>query len=104
MKKPDSLNKFPAWLNILVLVITATGILLALPNMYGSSPAVQLAEKNGIPVNYEKLAEFVRVVENTGVVAEAAYLKDGRAVLRFSANDQGAALDVLRDNFKNEYG
>ncbi len=104
MKKPDSLNKFPAWLNILVLVISLTGILLALPNMYGSSPAVQLAEKNGIPISEERLAEFVRIVENTGVVAEASYLKDGRAVLRFSANDQGTALDVLRDNFANEYG
>ncbi len=104
MKKPDSLNKYPAWLNTLVLVILATGILLALPNIYGTSPAVQLAEKTGIPVSEEKLAEFVRIVENTGVVTEASYLKEGRAVLRFSANDQGTALDVLRDNFTDEYG
>lgn len=104
MKKPDFLNKFPAWLNILVLVIAVTGILLALPNIYGSSPAVQLAEKNGIPVSEEKLAEFVRVVEDSGVVAEASYIKAGRAVLRFSANDQGTALDALRENFTKEYG
>ena len=37
------MNKFPAWLNTLVLVILMTGILLALPNIYGSSPALQVA-------------------------------------------------------------
>ena len=98
------MNKYPSWLNILVLVVMMTGIFLALPNIYGTSPAVQLADKNGEPVSEQTLAEFVRVVENTGVQTEASYLRDGRAVLRFSnANDQGAASDLLRDNYARLY-
>ena len=98
------MNKYPTWLNILVLVVAMTGIFLALPNIYGSSPAVQLADKNGEPVSEQRLSEFVRVVENTGVQTEASYLTDGRAVLRFSnANDQGAASDLLRDNYGRLY-
>ena len=98
------MNKYPSWLNILVLVVMMTGIFLALPNIYGTSPAVQLADKNGEPVSEQTLGEFVRVVENTGVQTEASYLRDGRAVLRFSnANDQGAASDLLRDNYARLY-
>ncbi len=98
------MNKYPYWLNILVLVIAVTGIFLALPNIYGSSPAVQLADKNGVPVSEQTLSEFVRVVENTGVQTEGAYLHDGRAVLRFSnANDQGAAGNVLRGSYARLY-
>ncbi len=37
------MNKYPAWLNVLVLVVVLTGLLLALPNIYGSVPALQLA-------------------------------------------------------------
>ena len=99
------MNKYPTWLNILVLVILMTGILLALPNIYGTSPAVQLAEKTGIPISEDRLAEFVGVVESKGVVVEASYLKSGRAVIRFtSVNDQAAARAVLRENYALNYG
>jgi preprotein translocase subunit SecD len=99
------MNKYPAWLNALVLIILIAGILLALPNIYGSSPAVQLAEKNGNDVTQENLDEFVRVVENQGVEPEAAYLKDGRAVIRFTNGaQQSTASSALRDNYVRDYG
>jgi preprotein translocase subunit SecD len=85
-----------------------TGILLALPNIYGTSPAVQLAEKTGISISEDRLAEFVRTAETAGAVAEASYLKGGRAVIRFSSvNDQAAANAVLGEKFggvDGEYG
>ncbi len=99
------MNKYPSWLNTLVVVIVVVGAMLALPNMYGTSPAVQLADKNGVSITEDRLDEFVRVIENIGVQTEASYLKDGRAVIRFSsANDQGAASDVLRENYSREFG
>ena len=98
------MNKYPSWLNTLVLVILMSGIFLALPNIYGSSPAVQLADKTGVPVREETLSEFVRVVENAGTATEASFMTDGRAVLRFaSANDQGAATELLRGNYGRLY-
>ena len=98
------MNKYPSWLNTLVLVILMSGIFLALPNIYGSSPAVQLADKTGVPVSEETLSEFVRVVENAGTATEASFMTDGRAVLRFaSANDQGAATELLRENYGRLY-
>ena len=51
------MNKYPAWLNVLVLVILLTGILLALPNLYGSVPAIQLADRLGEPVTETQIIE-----------------------------------------------
>ena len=94
------MNKFPAWLNWLVLVILLTGILVALPNVYGSAPAVQLANKNASPVTQNQLEEFVRVIGQVDVTPEAYFLSDDRAVIRFDdANDQAVARDQLRDAY-----
>ena len=94
------MNKYPTWLNVLVLVVVAVGCLLALPNLYGSAPAVQIASSDGIAFEQESLDKFVRVVENTGVIPEAAYLVGGQVVLRFdSVDDQEKAGTKLRDRF-----
>ena len=96
------MNKYPTWLNVLVLVIFLTGILLALPNIYGSVPAVQLADTEGDDFSEARLEEFVLFLSDSDLVPEAAYLDDGRAVLRFdSVEDQLEAGDLLRDRYRN---
>ncbi|MEM9335499.1 MAG: protein translocase subunit SecD, partial [Pseudomonadota bacterium] len=97
------MNKFPVWLNLFVLVVLLTGILLAMPNVYGSTAAVQLANKDGSPVSEAQLSEYVRVIENQGVSPEAAYIDDGRAVIRFEGvDDQKTANLTLRENFQRQ--
>lgn len=100
-----AMNRYPTWLNLLVLAALLAGMLLALPNIYGSAPAVQLASKEGADISNTNLESFVRVVENAGVTPEAAYLKDGRAVIRFTNNnDQADASQRLRENYAREFG
>ncbi len=99
------MNRYPAWLNALVVVIMLAGLLLALPNVYGSGPAVQLTDPDGTELSTERLDEFARVADNAGAEVEAAYLEDGHAVLRFkSHNDQLAASHVLRETYSDEFG
>ena len=84
-------------------MILVVGIVLALPNIYGSVPAVQLARTDAEDVSGAQLAEYVRTLENADIVPEAAYIKDGRAVMRFtSAEDQRTSDALLRDRFGNE--
>lgn len=91
------MNKYPAWLNLLVLAILLAGILLALPNLYGSVPAVQLADPDGGDVPAARVEEFTRLLGASEIVPEASYLKDGRVVIRFhSVEDQLAAGERLR--------
>ena len=95
------MNKYPGWLNALVVIIFLTGLLLALPNIYGSAPAVQLSGSDGAQFSEERLGQIEQTIENAGITAEAAYLKDGRAVLRFAnVEDQHNAADRLRERYK----
>ena len=95
------MNKYPAWLNTLVLAILLAGCLLALPNIYGSVEAIQVARNDGEPFAEAKLDEFVRTVENAGVTPEAAYLQDGRVVVRFDrTEDQEIASARLREAYE----
>jgi preprotein translocase subunit SecD len=97
------MNKYPAWLNALVLVVVLTGILLALPNIYGSSPAVQLADVDANPITEAQLDNFVRSIENDGVTPEMAYINDGRAVIRFnSVEDQQRSGERLRARYEKQ--
>ena len=70
------MNKYPAWLNILVVVIFVIGGLFALPNIYGSVPAVQLADLDGDAYEEVRLGEFVQTLSDRQLEPEAAYLID----------------------------
>jgi len=97
------MNKYPAWLNTLVLVILLTGILFALPNIYGSAPAVQLADADANDITETQLNNFVRVLESDGVTPEAYFIVDGRAVIRFnSVEDQQRSGERLRDRYDQD--
>jgi len=91
------MNRYPAWLNALVLTALIVGIVLALPNIYGTVPAVQVAPQEAGNFTEERVAGIVRILDDEDLAPEAAYLEDGRIVLRFeSAVRQSMAGDELR--------
>jgi len=97
------MNKFPLWLNTLVLAILLAGCLFALPNIYGSVPAVQIADNGDVAYDESRLEEFVRTVGNAGVTPESTYLQDGRIVMRFSdTEEQEKASTHLRLTYDRE--
>ena len=97
------MNKYPAWLNAFILAVLLAGCLFALPNMFGSVEAVQIADSDGGAFDDTDLAEFVMLVEQAGVTPEAAFLQDGRAVIRFDSTvDQETAGATLKDAFQRE--
>ena len=86
---------------MLVLVAVLAAILFALPNIYGSAPAVQLADADANPITELQLGNFVRSLEGDGIAPEAAYIVDGRAVIRFdSVEDQQRSGERLRERYE----
>lgn len=97
------MNRYPGWLNLLVLVILMTGLLLALPNIYGSTPAIQLSDLNDQEMTEARLEQIVQTLDNADVATEAAFINDGRVVLRFdSVTEQKAAEERLRARYERE--
>lgn len=97
------MNRYPTWLNVLVVVTFLTGILFALPNIYGSAPAVQLANTNANDISATQLANIVRSLETDDITPEAAYVSDGRAVIRFATvEQQQRSGERLRERYERE--
>jgi len=97
------MNRYPTWLNMLVLGIAMLGLLLALPNIYGSINAVQLAEIDGKQFTADRVERVVEVLESSDITPHAAYLQDGRVVVTFETVEaQTAAGELLRDRFASD--
>ncbi|MAD91222.1 MAG: protein translocase subunit SecD [Gammaproteobacteria bacterium] len=94
------MNKYSAWLNLLVFIILITGCLFALPNIYGSAPAIQIADKNSSALNETQFDEYNSFVKQINMMPESAYLQNGRVVMQFKdGTDLGPISEALYDQF-----
>ena len=97
------MNRYPTWLNFLVLAVLLCGIVLALPNIYGTVPAVQVATLDGSDYGEAKTREVVELLQREDIVPEDAYVEDGRVVVRFeTVEDQLEAGEFLRERFDQQ--
>jgi preprotein translocase subunit SecD len=95
-------NRYPSWLNIIVLTILLAGILVALPNVYGTGPAIQVARDDGAEFGENRIRRIEQAFEMEGIEAEAIYVQGNRIVVRFEDKAaQEAATTLLRDRFND---
>lgn len=96
------MNRYPTWLNLLVLGILLLGSLLALPNIYDSAPAVQLSEVNGKPFDESMIDQVQLVLEAEAITPKDSFVQDGRVVVTFDTeDDQQKSGTRLRERFAN---
>jgi len=98
------LNKYAIWKNVLILLIALVGILYALPNIYGSDPAIQItATKSALVDN-----NLVERVKNELIKSKSIYstikIDDDILVVRFkNVENQLKANDLLRESLGDAY-
>ncbi len=98
------MNRYPAWKNILVVAVIVFGTLLALPNIYGEDPALQVAPDKREPMGELGLNRARGFLEEAGVEFVAAYLEEDRVVVRFADQDiQIQAAATLGEQFGDDY-
>ncbi len=96
------MNRYPTWLNLLVIGILALGALLALPNIYDSAPAVQLSEVDGKPFDDAMVDQVVRALMAEAIAPKESFIEDGRVVVTFdNEGQQQQAGNLLRDRFSS---
>jgi len=97
------MNKYPTWLNVLVVVAFIAGAIIAMPNIYGSAPAVQLASTGKEPFDEQRIGQVEQALDDAGLGYEAVYLQDGRVVVRFhSSDEQLKAGELFRSRFADD--
>jgi len=98
------MHTYPAWKIWLVAIVFVVGLLLALPNVFGEAPALQLSRNDRTAVTESAHGELISILGTKGVPVESSYLEGERLVLRFQGvNDQLKARDVLQEAAGKEY-
>ena len=96
--------EFPRWKYVLVALVMLLALGFALPNFFGTDPALQVARKNRLPMD-----EFARqAVEQTlrghSSPFGASYLDDGKLIVRFgSVADQLRGRDTVNEAMAGSY-
>jgi preprotein translocase subunit SecD len=98
------MNYVATWRYWLVGIVLALGTLLALPNVFGVEPAIQLARDDRAAMDAAAQRQIESVLEAQKVVPSASYLEDGNLILRFeSVDEQLRARDAIRAAAPGEY-
>jgi preprotein translocase subunit SecD len=98
------MHTYPAWKIWLVSIVILVGLVLALPNVFGEAPALQLSRNDRTAVTEPNRGDVVAILGSKGVTAEASYLEGDRMVLRFAnVNDRLKARDVLQEASGKDY-
>ena len=98
------MNRYPAWINLLVAALVAVGLLFAAPNFFGDDPAVQISRSDGSALESPESDRYMQLLEDSNIEPKATYLDDGRALIRFDlVDDQLKASDLLRHELGKAY-
>ena len=99
------MNRYPAWLNAIIAVLVLAGLLYALPNFFGESPAVQVSSaKATVKVDEETLKRAEQALKSAGLADEEAFLESSGIKMRFKDTDtQLKAKDALQKNLGTNY-
>ncbi|MBK1735904.1 protein translocase subunit SecD [Halorhodospira abdelmalekii] len=98
------MNRYPLWKYVLLLVVLLTGILFALPNLFGEDPAVVVTTQEGEVPAQEVQDEVLAFLEERGVRPEVAEVLDERWVLRYrSTETQMRASDLVAGKLGRDY-
>lgn len=77
------MHSYPAWKIWLVVIVLLVGTVLALPNVFGEAPALQLSRNDRTAVTETQLQQVVSTLQAKGVAVDGSYVEGDRLVLRF---------------------
>jgi preprotein translocase subunit SecD len=97
--------EYPRWKYILIVVVLVAAVILALPNVFGSAPALQLAHKDHTPVTAAEAASVAAYLEQHGVRVDKDYVdSSGRLMVQFAdPADQFKANDIANAKYQGTY-
>ena len=92
------MQRYPLWKGVLLAAIMVAAVLLALPNWYGESPALQLSRRDRAEFDPATVTEIEGSLKGAGISAEETYVDDdGRLWARFArVDDQLEARDLIQ--------
>ncbi len=98
------MNQYPAWKYLLVVAVLVVGLFFALPNIFGSNPAVQVKADRDAPVDQILEGRLVDGLKSLGLEALRVERDDRNLLLRFvDENTQLKARDYIAGELGSQY-
>ena len=96
--------EFPRWKYLLITLVSLLGLLLALPNVFGEDPALQVERKSRAPMDDFSRQSIEELLAKQQIAIKRDYLDSGRLVLAFAdVNAQLKARDTVEATLADVY-
>lgn len=98
------LNQYSLWKYLLLLVVLVVGSIYALPNIYGSDPAIQISATRNNIVDTQTESKALEALKAAGITLRSSVLDKSGLLLRFEGVEQQLkAADDIRDTLGDGY-
>ena len=98
------LNRYPLWKYILIIIVLVAGTIYALPNLYGSDPAIQVSATRNSQVNNGTYAQVQNLLQGNQVPVRNMMLDETGLLVRFeNVEDQLKSNDLIRNMLGEDY-
>jgi len=99
------MQRYPFWKGAGLAAIMLLALLLALPNVYGESPALQLSRRDRGAFVGVSIGEFEGLLQGARIPFETIYVDEaGRLWIRLSADsEQLAARDLIQGRYEGQF-
>lgn len=92
------INRYPLWKNALVIAVMVIGLVVALPNLFGEDPALQVTFEKSGKIDSASAEEVQRTIRSADVGHIELHYDKERVIATFgSVEDQLRAADKLRE-------
>jgi len=98
------MNHYPAWKNLLVAAVVALGVLIALPNLFGKAPSVQVSRDDSAALDEAAMSQVQSLLDSASVSNTESYVEDGKLLIRFEdVQEQLRTSQLLREGLGKAY-
>ena len=98
------MSHYPVWRYFLLLTVITLGIIYAMPNLFGDSPALQISPRRAAQVDEAFQGQVEQALVIAGVKDTEISRGPGRMLIRFADEDgRKAAQEELKELFANQY-
>ncbi len=98
------MNQYPVWKYVLIAAVILTGVLYALPNLYGDDPAVQVSPLRGAPIGEETRTRVTDLLKGESIPFKSFEQIERGMLIRFNnTQDQLRAKDLIDEKMGDNY-
>ncbi len=98
------LNRYPLWKYLLILFVIVVGVIYALPNVYGTDPAIQISAGRNASVDDALRSQVASLLKGRGIPIKAVEQDQRQLLIRFnSVEDQLKSADLLPATLGDDY-